>query len=119
MKLWINKFIWNFEGKHSEMKNIWGKDFLLMRDNTPCHLREETKYSELNKILECKEWSPYISYLNLMEIFSNEQIIIKKKKTYKNSDLIKEAQEAYHDISWNYIKLDLIILLRNKLNSVL
>ena len=46
--------------KKSEMRNLWGKGFILMRDNAPSHVRDKTaEYMKSTKMKEWKDWPPY------------------------------------------------------------
>ena len=46
--------------KDNEKKRVWGKGFLLMRDNAPSHISNKTtEFIKNIKMKECKYWLPY------------------------------------------------------------
>ena len=52
----------------SEMRNLWGKGFILMRDNAPSHVSDKTaEYMKSTKMKEWKDWPPYSPDLNPIE----------------------------------------------------
>ena len=54
--------------KSNEMKRVWGKGFLLMRDNTPSHISDKiVEFIKNIKNKICKDWPPYNPDLNTKE----------------------------------------------------
>ena len=51
--------------KNNEMKMVWGKVFLLMRDNVPSHISNRTtEFIKNIKMKDWEDWSPYSPDLN-------------------------------------------------------
>ena len=50
----------------NEVKIVWGKEFLLMRDNSFSHMIVKPPYQK-NKDKKCKDWQQYNLDLNLIE----------------------------------------------------
>ena len=54
--------------KNNEMNKIYGKGYILMRDNAPSHISEKTiEFIKRAKINEWKEWPAYSPDLNPIE----------------------------------------------------
>ena len=54
--------------KKSKMKNLWGKGFILMIDNTPYRVSDKiVEHMKSTKIKEWKDWRSYSPDLNPIE----------------------------------------------------
>ena len=54
--------------RKNEMKRVWGKGFLFMRDNASSYISNKTtEFIKNIKMNECKDWPPYSPDLNSIE----------------------------------------------------
>ena len=70
------------------MRNLWGKEFILKRDNVPSHASDKTaEYMKSTKIKEWKDWPPYSPDLypieNIWGIIKTQLMKKERKKERK------------------------------------
>ena len=105
------------------MNKICGKEYILMRDNTPSHISEKTiEFIKRAQINEWKEWPAYIQDLNLIEnVWGLIKSQLMKNEINKKSELIIEIKNdtmklkmKQYQIWLNHFQVDLQSALKMK-----